>query len=614
MMAAVAGTVHSRTHPVRHRLVAHTLATLLAVGTLTIAAGGQAPVSIHVVAVRNYAGAAVFRSCDPKRGPVREEPFPGPELMSAAARELPGLPDPELLKKVQDRVGHAKNARLAPSLEAADLVLVVQTTTVALFTATTPPFTGGRTTLPPTSLAPMPRPDDAGKPPDAWAWSSPTGPSNPGAPRGIIGGGALDSPGMSPTSVLAFAVPASAYRRSHEPEELLQAAVWFGWDRPSALAPLLDDFLRPEPRTHRPELPSNLNVPKDRLPRVLPWANDVLCASAMPKRAPSVSADSTVAARLPEPVSPRAGDSRPTAAGGLRSFKSGVVMVGVPVVVSTAAGYPVRDVASTEFRIFEDDVEHPVREMLTDDSPLNLVLVIDSSRSMSPRFDALRGAAASFVEAIRPDDRVMVVSFNDRAYVGTEFTSDRGEIHRAILQARLSGGTSRLYDTLDAVLTERLQGLSGRQAIMLLSDGLDVGSGWATARSTLERLQSQNAAVYALRYDAARDGGVTVLPKDSSVNVAGRSSTSREAAERAQTYLGELAAWSGGRVENAGPASEILEGFRQIADELRRQYVLFYEPPDAAARRAGVGASKVHTIRVEVARPGVTVRSRRAVR
>jgi VWFA-related protein len=154
--------------------------------------------------------------------------------------------------------------------------------------------------------------------------------------------------------------------------------------------------------------------------------------------------------------------------------------------------------------------------------------------------------------------------------------------------------------------------VQGRKVIVVLTDGMDIDSAWATAQSVLERVQAANVPVYALQCDTTLDprpGPPTVPPRGTKVEGAGPwSFDPGKAYEAGRRFLADLAHTSGGRVERAAMPEEIAQAFARIAEEVRRQYVLYYYPPPPARDGA------FHTIRVESSRPDVTIRARAGYR
>src|SRR4030095_16325111 len=97
-----------------------------------------------------------------------------------------------------------------------------------------------------------------------------------------------------------------------------------------------------------------------------------------------------------------------------------------------------------DFHLFEDDQEQEIEEFTTVEMPFHVVLMLDTSFSAQFKLDEIQQAAIAFVEQLRPDDRVCVVSFDDRIDVMTDFTNDRSQLYRAIRATRTGAGT-KLY-------------------------------------------------------------------------------------------------------------------------------------------------------------------------
>jgi VWFA-related protein len=111
-------------------------------------------------------------------------------------------------------------------------------------------------------------------------------------------------------------------------------------------------------------------------------------------------------------------------------------------------GRYVPNLRKEDFRVWEDGVEQDVAFFNSVDKPFSVVLMLDTSPSTQFRQDDIQYAAVSFINQLRADDRVMVVSFSDDIKVLSEFTTDRYKLERAVSRARTSNGT-RLYDAVD---------------------------------------------------------------------------------------------------------------------------------------------------------------------
>ncbi|MGE0132627.1 MAG: VWA domain-containing protein [Blastocatellales bacterium] len=263
-------------------------------------------------------------------------------------------------------------------------------------------------------------------------------------------------------------------------------------------------------------------------------------------------------------------------------------LVSIPVIITDQSGKYVPGLGKSDFRVLEDGVEQQVEEFATTEEPFNIVLMIDSSDSTRFNLEDIQNAAIAFVEQLRPQDSVMVVSFDNRVWVDSEFTNDRERVRAAIRKTR-TGVATRLYDALYLVLTERLRDVSGRKAIVLFSDGLDQGSRISDPDGALEKAERQNTFIYTVQYESS-------LP----------TSGFRAKADRnhARLFMKEVASRTGGGYYEAAGIDEISRAFSQVAGELRQQYLLGYYP--ANSRRDG----RYRQIKVVVGRPEVNVRAR----
>ena len=113
----------------------------------------------------------------------------------------------------------------------------------------------------------------------------------------------------------------------------------------------------------------------------------------------------------------------------------------------------------------------------------------------------------TFVNQLRTDDRVMVVSFDDKIRILTQPTSDRYALRGAIDQVRPGSGT-RLYDVVDQIINQYFNHIEGRKAIVLFTDGVDTTSRHATYESTVRDAEELDALIYPVEYDTYSDMGI----------------------------------------------------------------------------------------------------------
>jgi VWFA-related protein len=308
-------------------------------------------------------------------------------------------------------------------------------------------------------------------------------------------------------------------------------------------------------------------------------------------------------------------------------IKVDTALVTLPVSVTDRDGKYVGNLRQKDFKIYEDGVEQELAYFAPVEKPFTVALVMDMSGSTKNHLSEIQDAAITFIDQLRRDDRVMVVSFDDDVHVLAEPTSDRNALRSAIRSARPGDGTS-LYEAVDFVLNQRLNRIDGRKAMVLFTDGVDTTSRRASYQSNVQDAEEDGALAYVLQYDTFNEmnrGGGGGSSRNSSGNILidilggiagggnvygknrrsqGGAGTSEEDYRRADSYLHALADRTGARVERADAVTDLDRAFANIADELRRQYSLGYYPKTAAAQGSR------HAVRVRVMRPNLAVKAR----
>jgi hypothetical protein len=175
-------------------------------------------------------------------------------------------------------------------------------------------------------------------------------------------------------------------------------------------------------------------------------------------------------------------------------------LVSVPVIVSDRDGRYIPGLRQEDFKLYDNNAQQTLTFFDAAEEPLNIALLLDTSRSTEGVLDDIKKAAKNFLKELRPQDRAMIVSFDYDIHKLSSLTSDRKILERAIKQAEVG----KYFGTLlnDAVLEsiERdLKPINGRKAIILLTDGEDAGS--RTDRNDLLSYASESdAMIYSIYY------------------------------------------------------------------------------------------------------------------
>ena len=284
-------------------------------------------------------------------------------------------------------------------------------------------------------------------------------------------------------------------------------------------------------------------------------------------------------------------------------------LVTIPVSVYDRNGLYIPGLLAKDFKVFEDGKEQQIAYFGTSDKPFTVVLLLDTSPSTSYKIEEIRNAARAFVDQLKPNDQVLVISFDWGVHVHGEMTNDRQSIYRSIDKASFGDGTS-LYDAVDVALRKQLAKIEGRKAIVLFTDGVDTTSK-RTYDFTLDEAEESESLIFPIYYNTFFDnqGGGGLGSINGGIIPTVRSSSTRGSSSEdyalGRKYLEDLAAYTGGRVfRPESTPGGLTAAFEGIADELRRQYNIGYVPADEGKP----GQRK--QIKVRVGRPNLIVRNR----
>jgi VWFA-related protein len=235
-------------------------------------------------------------------------------------------------------------------------------------------------------------------------------------------------------------------------------------------------------------------------------------------------------------------------------FRSAVEMVLVPVFVTDGRGQFIRDLSASDFRVSEEGVAQPAQLVRTGDHPASVLLALDVSSSMESAVGELRRAAARFLEALGPEDAIVITAFNEELHVLLRSGATPSARLEALERLRPSGGTA-LYDGIIRAV-DIISTLPSPRAIVVFSDGEDTRSR-SLPSSVRVTLQRNNIVLYLIAQTSERTPGSL------------------------RTYLAPLAAETGGIAWFPTRMTAVVDHFGDVVQNLRNQYVLAYQSPPA---------------------------------
>ncbi len=194
-----------------------------------------------------------------------------------------------------------------------------------------------------------------------------------------------------------------------------------------------------------------------------------------------------------------------------QTIRIGTGLVTVPVIVTDRYGRFVTGLRESDFTVREDGAVQRIEDFSSIESPFSVALLIDTSRSTQNKLNTIRKAALSFIKQLQPRDSVMIVTFDEKVRFISDFTNNMDEIERAVKNLKSSYLTS-LYDAIDMTIREKMAGIDGRKAIVVLTDGVDTASKNATFESTLDLISTSGVICYSIQYETRNDGGPIMKP------------------------------------------------------------------------------------------------------
>ena len=157
-------------------------------------------------------------------------------------------------------------------------------------------------------------------------------------------------------------------------------------------------------------------------------------------------------------------------------IKVETTLISVPVTVGDRQGRFLPNLKIEDFTLFADGKQQKIEFFAATEEPLNVALLIDTSRSTQEVLGEIKDAAQDFVKLLKAQDKAMIVSFDFEPHVLSALTSERETLKRAIKKADIGEyfGTT-LHDAI-AETNRAFSKIKGRKAIIVLTDGKDAGS------------------------------------------------------------------------------------------------------------------------------------------
>ena len=265
------------------------------------------------------------------------------------------------------------------------------------------------------------------------------------------------------------------------------------------------------------------------------------------------------------------------------TFRSGTQVVSLFATVTDAQKRLVPDLVQDDFEVFDNDKPQPLIFFQNEVQPITVIVMLDTSGSMTASISLLKRAAEEFVNKLLPADQARVGAFNDKLELSSKFTNNRDALISDVKDLDYGNGT-RLWDAV-ALCLDELQGVKGRRVILLFTDGDDTSSK-ARLGTVMDRARNDEVMVYSIGLESNYFNGQRMVKS------------------KPDGGIKKIADETGGGYFELQKTADLAPTFSRVAQELHSQYVLGFAPTQLDG--------KVHRLSIRTKQPGMNVRARRS--
>jgi VWFA-related protein len=275
-------------------------------------------------------------------------------------------------------------------------------------------------------------------------------------------------------------------------------------------------------------------------------------------------------------------------------FTMDVEVVRIPAIVQGLGGRFVAGLTAPQFRVAEEGgIPQPIAHLIPESEPTSVGILVDASASMRDMQEDVRTATRDLVMSLRPEDEIFLIQFGDTAEFLNSFTRNVDEISGAMRDYRVQQGRA-LYDAVALGLIQMRSAFFDKKALIVISDGDDIGS--QTAEADIRRAaQHEGIAIHAI---VLTKGVERWRPSGENLEF-GERQAAEDAAEVVQAttttdsfFLQELVHNTGGLVALRPEVSDRYGGLtdwldqtcNSLSDYINNQYLILYEPPNPPPR------------------------------
>jgi Ca-activated chloride channel family protein len=233
-----------------------------------------------------------------------------------------------------------------------------------------------------------------------------------------------------------------------------------------------------------------------------------------------------------------------------------VDLVLVPVTITDPMNRLVTGLEKDNFVLLDNGEKQAIQHFSSEDAPISLGVIFDTSGSMSNKIEKARDAVVEFFKTANPEDEFFLIAFNDKPTLISDFTNSVEQVQGKLVYTTPKGRTA-LLDAIYLGMAKMRQAKQQRKALLIISDGGDNRSRY-TENEIKSMVKEADVQIYAI-------GIFDQNPRSDEERLGPQ-------------LLAEVTDVTGGRTFTIDNPNELADVATKIGVELRNQYVLGYRP------------------------------------
>lgn len=283
-----------------------------------------------------------------------------------------------------------------------------------------------------------------------------------------------------------------------------------------------------------------------------------------------------------------------------------------PALIYNSENKIVRNLKESDVKIFADGNEQKITSIKSFQNGMNIVLMMDVSNSSTYSIEKIKNVFAVFVEKIRPQDKLFLVTFSDKIKLIGNAQTERKKILEEIKDIDTNAGTS-IHDAIDKTISEFVTASGEPTAVVLLTDGVDTASSKNSFDKVLSKVEESGAVFSVIYNNTLKEVEEKSKPKTRKINPALASiinnrqfnndviGASKDEYELGKHFLNSLVVLSGGRAVNTNSSEkEFIQAFDLIYEEFKNQILVGFESEN----------EKPNEVRVRINQPDLYIRTK----